>query len=106
MFANPTRNARNGLPLYGLQAGKKGGGLRRLRRSGENRLFVGLEHAKADVEILYMIGARRIGDCEISAKEGRTEFGDEFLHGAGVIAKALAKLAVAARRHPGYAFPP
>ena len=43
-----------------------------------------------------MIGARRIGDAEIGAKEGCAEFGDKFLHGVGVIAETLAELAIAA----------
>ncbi len=43
-----------------------------------------------------MVGARLIGDPEVGAEEGGTEFRDELFHGVGGIAKAFAQLAVAA----------
>ena len=43
-----------------------------------------------------MIGARRVGDAEIGAEESGPEFGDKLLHRVGVIAEALAEVAIAA----------
>ena len=47
-----------------------------------------------------MIRARLIGDAEIGAEESGSEFGDELLDRIGVVAEALAELAVAAARMP------
>src|SRR5271166_6289045 len=43
-----------------------------------------------------MIGARRVADAEIGAKESGSEFPDKLLDRVGVIAEALAELAIAA----------
>ena len=48
------------------------------------------------VEILRVIGARRIGDAKIGAQERCAEFRDELFHGVGLIAEAFAELAIAA----------
>ena len=49
-------------------------------------------------EILRMIGARLVGDAEIGAQERGSEFRDQLLHRVGLVAKALAELAIAAGR--------
>jgi hypothetical protein len=50
-----------------LQAGEKRYGLGSPRGGGEDRLFVGLHHGEPMVEILRVIGTRRIGDAKIDA---------------------------------------
>ena len=47
------------------------------------------------LEILRMIGARLVADAEIDAKESGSEFRNKLLHCIGLIAEALAELAVA-----------
>ena len=79
-----------------LQAGEKRHGFGSLRRGGEDRLLVGLHHGEPMVEILRVIGARRVGDAKIGAQERGAEFRDKLFHGVGVIAEALAELAIAA----------
>ena len=90
-----TRTAMQGASRT-LQRRKKFRRLRGLRRGGEDGLSIGLQNAQPAVEILRMIGARRVGDAKIGAKKSRAEFGDKLLHCVGVIAEALAELAIAA----------
>ena len=48
-------------------------------------------------EILRVVGARFVGDPQISAEERSTEFGNKFLHGVCAVGETLAELAVATR---------
>lgn len=41
-----------------------------------------------------MIDARRIADLKLGAQKRSAQFGDQFLEGIGLVAKALALLAV------------
>ena len=43
-----------------------------------------------------MIRSRRVGDVEIGAEEGGSEFGDQLLHRISLVAEALAELPIAA----------
>jgi hypothetical protein len=43
-----------------------------------------------------MIGTRHRRDRQLAAQEGRAQFGDEFFHRIGAIAKALVHIAVQA----------
>src|SRR5271163_4983921 len=81
-----------------LRIRQKPGGLRRFRRGREDRLLVGLQDRKPCREILRVILARYVGDAEIGAQERGSEFCDKLLHGVGLVAKALAELAIAAGR--------
>jgi hypothetical protein len=83
-------------PLRTLQRRQERGGFGRLRSGGENRLLVGLHHGQPVFEILRVIGAGFIADAEIGTQECGSEFGDKFFHRIGVIAEALAELAIAA----------
>jgi hypothetical protein len=69
---------------------------RSLRGGGEDGLLVGLQDAQPAIEILSVIRTRRVGDPQIGAQESGTELGNQFLHGVGAIAEALAELAIAA----------
>jgi len=63
----------------GLQSGEERGGFGRFRCSGEDRLLVGLHDRQPGREILRVIRSRRIGDAEIGAEEGGSEFGDQLI---------------------------
>ena len=101
---HPSQGDRNDL----LGDDKRAGGSRPLKRrekrrgfgslgsGGKDRLLVSLQHAQPRVEILRVIGARRIGDAKIGAEERSAKFGDKLFHGVGFIAEALAELAIAA----------
>jgi hypothetical protein len=45
---------------------------------------------------LRVIGARRVGDLKIGAEESGPEFGNQLLERIGLVAEALAELAMAA----------
>ena len=47
-------------------------------------------------EILGVIRAGLVGDAEIGAEEGGSEFGDQLLDRIGLVAEALAELPMAA----------
>jgi hypothetical protein len=74
-------DGRHGLPhscvagWKGLQSREERGGFRRLRCGGEDRLLVGFEDGQPGREILGMIRAGIVGDAEIGAEEGGSEFG-------------------------------
>ena len=87
--------------LRPLKRAEKRRGLRRLRRGGENRLLVGLQNGKPRCEILGVIRARRVADAEIGAEESGSEFRDKLLDRVGLIAEALAELAIAAALNAG-----
>ena len=60
--------------LRALESLKESHGFRSFRRGGEDGLLVGLQDAKPAVEILRVIGARRVGDAQIGTQEGCAEF--------------------------------
>jgi hypothetical protein len=59
-----------------LESRQGRGGFGRLGCGGEDRPLVGLQHGKPGREILRMIGAGIVGDAQIGAEEGSSEFGD------------------------------
>jgi hypothetical protein len=78
-----------------VQCDEKRYGFRRFRCGGENRLLVGLEHAKPRREILRVIRALVSADAKIGTEERGSEFGDQFLDRIRMIAEALPELPVA-----------
>jgi hypothetical protein len=62
---------------------------------GEDRLLVGLQYGQPGREILRVIRAGIAGNTQIGTEEGGSEFGYKLLHRIGLIAEALAELAIA-----------
>jgi hypothetical protein len=69
-------------------------GLGRLAGGGDERLAVALQDLDPAGKILGMIGARLSRNAQASAEERCTQFGNQLFGGIGIIAKALAKLAL------------
>jgi len=65
--------------LAGLQGREERGDFKCLGCGGENCLLVGLHDGQPGREILRVIRSRRIGDAEIGAEEGGSEFGDQLI---------------------------
>ena len=59
-----------------LESRQGRGGFRCFGSGGEDRLFVGLQHGQRGRETLRMIGAGIVGEAQIGAEEGSSEFGD------------------------------
>ncbi len=79
-----------------MQSRQERGGFGRLGCGGEDRLLVGLQDGQPGREILSVIRAGLAGDTQIGAEEGGSEFGDQLLDRIGLVAEALAELAIAA----------
>jgi hypothetical protein len=82
--------------LRPLKSREERSGLGRLGCGGEDRLLVGLQHGQPGREILRVVRARLVGDAKIGAEESGSEFRDKFLDRIGLVAEALAELAIAA----------
>ena len=84
-----------------LQAVEIGDGLLRLGSGGKDGARVGLHHLEPVVDVAGVIGMRLDGDAEARAQEGGPDLGAGFLEAIGVVAEALAELAVETMRCAG-----
>jgi hypothetical protein len=85
-----------GAALFGAAALQIHRGFGRLGGCGEQRPLIALQEREPLRKLLRVVGPRFLRDPKLRAQERGADLGDEFLGGIGLIAKALAELAVKA----------